>query len=455
MSYLNVDVDATPMYYLRVEEVDAERRLVRLDCTPKDARISLLMSESNEELRLRWRRSFGLEADSPGSSMSLLAEVDSEILTARVTDTELWQSRMVSSKWFRVAVRHLRFAAADLPEVNAEDFEEVPQAEANKLSAILDMVYWPRIPAPQLRAALDDIPAVDGVLVHDVGQGSANALFDSSGKAVLYFDVGRGGLAGTKMVRGGMQGKKKVPSAPSGLELCGCDTPIVVLSHWDMDHWRAAEDGHGHLLESIWVVPSQKIAGRHSKLAIRVLNSGGSIFVVKRSSKPRTATPTGSTMSIQYGQGSDRNNSGLILTVKTSTPRDPLTLFFPGDAKYSMCRWHPLKVDLLVASHHGADPGSAATPPGPMNPGSSRLVYSFGLPNGYGHPAPVAVTAHNSQGWNDVVGNHSGRNKSPNSGDVRATYSTAEKVWQSIVFPAGALSQARHFNAAHGEALSC
>lgn len=455
MKYSTADIDAAPMYYLRVEEVDIERGLVRLDCTANDSRLRELMSETNEELRLRWRRSFGLINDASAPSMSLLTELTSVMLTVQVTDSEFWQSQMENSTWLRIPVHRLDSVSAAPLEVSADDFEEVPQQEANKLSAILDMIYWPRVPAPQLRAVLDAVPEVDGVLVHDVGQGSANALFDSSGRAVLYFDVGRGGLAGPKMVRGGMNGKRKVPSAPAALQLCGCDKPIVVLSHWDMDHWKAAEDGNGQLLKSIWVVPSQKIAGNHTKLAAKVLHTGGSLFVVKRSSKPRTAIPVGSNMSIAYGKGSDRNNSGLTLTVRSSTVRPPVTLFFPGDAKYSMCVSPPSKVDFLVASHHGADPGTAVKPPCPNNDLDSRLVYSFGLPNGYGHPTPKAVTAHNSQGWVDVVSNHSGRNKSLSPGNVRATYSKAENLWQSIVFPAVAIHQAQHFRMTHGSTLSC
>lgn len=443
--------------YARVEEIDIAERLVFLDCVSTEStQLQQLLEETHEQLRRRWRCSFGLIEEASNPSMTILNDVPAAIVAVRVLEVERWQDIADSSAWLRVQFRGPAFIPGEPPTISAEDFEEVPPREANKLSAILDMTYWPRVPAPRLSAILDALPAVAGAVVHDVGQGSANALFDDSGKAAIYFDTGRAGKAKGGVARGGA----KVPSAPAGLQLCACGGPLVVLSHWDVDHWAAAEDAGGDLLKSNWVVPSQVLGGKHAKFAARILHSGGSIFVVKRSSKPKSIMAGSQNVYIKYGKGRYnsaryRNDSGLVLTVHINAPSGRQTLFFPGDAKYSMCDVPPPEVDLLVASHHGADPGGQKRLPGPKDKGRSRLVYSFGHPNKYKHPTKAATLHHQNRGWTDNALNHSGQNQSSSAGIVRATFSMSENRWQSIVFPVSSLPVARrHFGKVHNEVLS-
>lgn len=454
------EIEPGPVY-ARVEEFDSKEGLVLLDCISANSpELQQLLEETHQQLRQRWRRSFGLIDGPDVLSMNLLSNVPAAIVTVRVTNVESWQEISASATWLRVQLPDLTSISENPPTISAGDIEEVSSKEANKLSAILDMDNWPRVPAPRLSAVLDAIPAIDGAVVHDVGQGSANALFDSSGEAVIYFDTGRAGKAGARMVRGGMAGNTKVPSAPAGLQLCACSSPLVVLSHWDLDHWAAAKDGKRELLKSNWVVPSQKIAGTHSTFAALILQSGGSIFVVKRSSSPKTVVALSQNVYIKYGTGvnksvKDRNDSGLVLTVTVNSTSGRHTMFFPGDARYSMCEAPPRKVDLLVASHHGADPAGTLNLPKPKSGNQSRLVYSFGYPNGYKHPTQAALTAHQIQGWHDNRLNHCGQNQSSPAGNVRATYSASRKTWQSIVFPASSLLTAEgHFGKIHGETLS-
>ncbi|MFT4468828.1 hypothetical protein ACMX2H_02865 [Arthrobacter sulfonylureivorans] len=425
--------------YARVEEVDVEGRRVLLDCTTASSpTLRRLINESHQQLRNRWRRSFRLTEDPAAPSMDLLTEVPTAIVTARVDNLMRWQELMAEATWLQLPLPTNALNTEEPVTVGADDFEVVSPREAKKLSAILDMVNWPRVTAPRLRGVLDSIPTVEGVIVHDVGQGSANALFDSSGKAVVYFDVGRGG---------------KGTSAPVNLDLCDCSTPLVLLSHWDRDHWAAAKDGKQGLLKSCWVVPSQKIAGTHAKFAALILQQGGSIFVVKRSSKPGKDLPYGQRIYLKYGKGADRNNSGLTLTLTCAISCPSHTMFFPGDARYDMCEEPPHKVALLVASHHGADPGGTSNLPRPASGRRSRLVYSFGPKNGYKHPFKKALTAHGSQGWNHTGWNHSKWNLSPQTGNVRATYTDSDANRQSILFSSGNCSPAAHFRAVHGETL--
>ncbi|WP_159618113.1 hypothetical protein [Arthrobacter zhaoguopingii] len=370
--------------------------------------------------------------------MDILSEVPTAMVVAQVENAAHWQELMAKDTWLQLKVPANAFDAEEPVAYQVVDFEIVPATIARKLSAVLDMVNWPRVPAPELRAVLDETPSVEGVVVHDVGQGSANALFDTSGKAVIYFDVGRGG---------------KGTSARAGLDLCDCNSPLVLLSHWDRDHWAAAKDGKQGLLKSRWVVPSQRIAGTHAKFAALILQQGGSIFVVKRSSKPGRNLPSGQRIDLKYGKGADRNNGGLSLTLTCNFSCPPHTLFFPGDARYEMCDAPPPEVAFLVASHHGADPKGTSKLPRPASRLSSRLVYSFGPNNRYKHPFVKALSDHASMGWDHTGWNHSSWNLSADAGNVRATYTDSDAKRQSIVFHVhGGLSGA-HFKSVHGETL--
>jgi len=428
--------------YARIEEVDIEDNLVLLDCVLANAPSLVgLIAEPFRELRQRWKVSFG-RIDAPDSPPIDLSSIPAAIVTGRVEQPQIWQELIDAATWVQLLVPAPVFSEETSATVSVAGFESVPPETAAKLSAILDMDYWPRVRAPILSEALDAFPMIEGAVVHDVGQGSANALFDSSGRAVVYFDAGKGSHWNAK-------------TAPAGLDLCACSTPMVVLSHWDTDHWKAAKDGQQELLKSIWVVPSQKIRPTHAKFAALILQSGGSIYVVKRSSKPSNIVTNNQYVSIRYGKGSDLNNSGLVLTVTMAAigTRNRHVLFFPGDAAYDMCVDPPRKVDLLVASHHGADSPGNVNIPKPKSRRHSRLVYSFGPNNSYRHPRQNAISAHVTYDWNHKYWDKSGWNHSASSGTVRATYTQLDQKRQSIVFPASAIPQAQHFSTSHGETL--
>ncbi|MFC8409468.1 hypothetical protein [Arthrobacter sp. NPDC057259] len=438
------DVSGLVPVYARVEEVDINESSVLLDCVPADAPdLVELMAEPLRELRQRWKVSFG-RGDAPDVRPIDLSNVPAAVVTAGVEQPLIWQELADDSTWVQVQVPRMVFSseAEASTTISVAAFQPVSPEISGKLSAILDMNYWPRVPAPRLSEVLDAFPMIHGAVVHDVGQGSANAFFDSSGKAVLYFDAGKGSYRNAK-------------TAPASLDLCACKTPMVVLSHWDTDHWKAAKDGNQELLKSIWVVPGQKIRPTHAKFASSILQSGGSVYVVKRSSKPKSSATSGQHLSISYGTGKDLNNSGLVLTLimAARATSNRYVLFFPGDAAYKMCVAPPRKVDLLVASHHGADSTGNTGIPAPKSKQHSRLVYSFGPDNSYNHPRGNAIAAHKTGGWSHAAWDQSGWNLSASSGTVRATYTPSDQKRQSIVFPASAMLQAQHFSTAHGETL--
>ena len=434
--------DGEVRVYARVEGVETQGNvdggIAYLDCIrADDPFIETLLEETHQKIRNRWRISFRIIEGRTENSMNELGRVDTAIVPVRVQSPDRWLEMNAGSTWISLRIPAVALTTEDTPPAALEEFEEVPSDVAGKLDKIIDMTNWPRVPAPQLRATLEALPPIAGAVVHDVGQGSANALFDSSGTAVVYFDTGRSG---------------KGTTAPATLDLCACSAPLVILSHWDRDHWAAAEDGCQDLMRGKWVVPSQKIAGTHSTFAARILAKGGSIFVVKRSSRPKTLV--GQHMYVRYSKGTDRNNSGLVLSVSINAHGGSRTLFFPGDALYSKCDRPPTAVDFLVASHHGANPKGSVNLPKPRDAQQSRLVYSFGRNRAYNHPSQYAITHHASQGWDHTLWDSRNWHLHPTAGNVRATLTKADNQRQSIVYPSGALNlKTNHFSCIHGEFL--
>lgn len=81
----------------------------------------------------------------------------------------------------------------------------------------------------EIENALASAGAVDEIAVYDVGQGAANGLI-SGREVACYFDFG-GGVAGN------------TKTFPKNLvRFCQCNTPPIILSHWDHDHWSSEPD---------------------------------------------------------------------------------------------------------------------------------------------------------------------------------------------------------------------
>lgn len=95
----------------------------------------------------------------------------------------------------------------------------------------------------------------------DIGQGNCNVLFDNRGKAIVYYDFGYRKV-----------GKKPVRQIP---RICLCDSPLIVLSHWDFDHVvlaRYQPRSYG----LTWIVPQQHMGTAEAReIVARILRGGG------------------------------------------------------------------------------------------------------------------------------------------------------------------------------------
>ncbi|WP_434346093.1 flagellar hook-length control protein FliK [Myxococcus virescens] len=248
----------------------------------------------------------------------------------------------------------------------------------------------------------------------NVGQGACSVLYDNQGRAIVYYDFGS--------PANGQQGT--FPIIPQGhcVGPCMCNGPLIILSHWDMDHCDLGRY-YPESFRCRWLAPQQHMGTVVCRDTVaRVVHDGGEFYIWAASGRPGTAAsprgtpsswnrPGGSHMRFPWGfvernyregaqnplaSGSDpRNNSGLALYVCV---RDA-----PGGA--AAVAAGPVATDAnnlggngrgLVTIGGGAPPGwVGAVFAGPNLPGIggglAALLAAMG-PAG-GNPNPAALLA--------------------------------------------------------------
>ena len=270
------------------------------------------------------------------------------------------------------------------------------EVEPINCSKDLDRIF--RLPGTPMNAfepttlgLLNDI-SCDRVVVFDVGQGNANGVVKHGCDAPeLYFDVGAGVY-------------RNFHTRPSRLHLPADNAKVVILSHWDSDHWAGANTlDNDALLSTTWIAPQQNVGPRHVAFAQRIKENHGTLLLMERMAPQVQTIPmkAGRELLLTQGVGVGRNDSGLVACVETTTPASlRRSMILTGDCDY--CYFSHLlnaPVQGLVVPHHGAslksDYGDV-----PISGGSqSTLAYSFGPNNAHGksrvrHPTTDGVTLH-------------------------------------------------------------
>jgi hypothetical protein len=228
--------------------------------------------------------------------------------------------------------------------------------------------------------------SIDWAVVYDVGQGNCIGLCDSSGSVSTYFDFG-GGVT---------QNRKTFPSALQSF--CFTNNPPIILSHWDHDHWSSAYLDH-RSFSMVWILPRQPLTPQHVKLLSDIAAAGGTAWFLPSGFNGRWFGH----FYLEICTGSNRNNSGIALTLSEHRSGVGEKILMPGDADYRYIGSVSIGSPYLsvVAAHHGGALSGATTIPGNPGRGISRLVYSTGANNSYRHPLPATRRAHDSVGWKD------------------------------------------------------
>lgn len=270
---------------------------------------------------------------------------------------------------------------------SVEKIQPVNRRQRTRLEQTVDLGCLPDATEDELQSALG--PLGEMRLTHavafDVGQGNAAGLFDEEGWLRCYCDLGGG--AGSH-----------VHTFPPSLHgFCFTRKPTIILSHWDHDHWSSAYRAPESLKQT-WIAPRQDIGMIQAALVAQLVATGRLLIV------PDGFPGTGyGQLYLERGTGAGRNNGGLVVTLADPDGKQG-EILFPGDAQYQFIpsctagkTYHS-----MVAPHHGATPSSMTRLPACAAAGTSRLVYSYGEGNTYGHATGQARYFHHAAGWHDV-----------------------------------------------------
>jgi hypothetical protein len=249
-----------------------------------------------------------------------------------------------------------------------EPGQKLPAPLVAQLATTLSLNDLPDANATDITSA--ECPGtVEFVEVVNVGQGNCNALCDSTGAPLLYFDFGGGCLANAK-------------TYPAGLTFCFRKKAPVVLSHWDFDHWYSG-DVHATACTLEWFAPNQRIGTRTRKFVNRLKKSKVLRII------PKTIAPfvvSGATFDFCIGPANSKNDTGIACFAAVAGA----AVLCPADAEFRyISSVGTKKWDALVATHHGSNhTGSPIPSPAGL---SSPIAFSFGTRNSYHHPGTTAL----------------------------------------------------------------
>lgn len=205
----------------------------------------------------------------------------------------------------------------------------------------------------------------------DVGH-AACVVFSNGSQPFGYFDVGAPMFFNQR-------------SFPRHLDHRFATDGLVILSHWDFDHFALAIR-YPQLKSLKWFAPKQPVGpntarfqkslGSRLKFITGDVDIGGMLLRQCTGASSRDRNATG------YAFRIERKDAGILL---------------PGDADY---QWLPpviaRGINRIMLPHHGAAGSPPPYPDGRPNP---IAVVSYGVPNTYRHPNEGQIDAHRRAGW--------------------------------------------------------
>ena len=232
-----------------------------------------------------------------------------------------------------------------------------------------------------LRKKLAAVDCSGGVAIYDVGQGACQAALDDElHLPQMYVDFGGGVLVN----------RKTFPDELVGF--CFTRRPIIVLSHWDWDHWSSAYRQEASM-SAPWFAPPVPMKPIQQAFAAE-------LFARKSLHIWDTTWPAeivGGPVRIERCTGRTINDSGLAVTLRRSAASTRNCLL-PGDAAYACIPSVAggASFNSLCMTHHGGRLHSTVYPK-PKRGGSSTL--SAGPRNSYKHPLFHTLATHLEVGW--------------------------------------------------------
>lgn len=226
--------------------------------------------------------------------------------------------------------------------------------------------------------SIRDIPEIN-VVSFNVGQGNATGIFDKDFNPILYYDLG-----------GGAYWNKHTYPTVKTFPVNG--SPIIILSHWDFDHYESIKDNPSHYSGCKIIAPLQKTTPSIRKFA--ALISSNLYLVDKELAKGKNF----SFMKLFKCTGQKRNDSGIGILLDLKKDENISEILLPGDSQYFFIKQRK-EVDAICVSHHGGKLYNKRGFPIPKEKGNGYCVYSYGTDNTYSHPKQETIQEHINRGW--------------------------------------------------------
>lgn len=219
---------------------------------------------------------------------------------------------------------------------------------------------------------------IDHVKILNVGQGNCISFNNTLDCHLVFFDIGGGCYNNSS-------------TYPKPRNFCRQEDSIVILSHFDFDHYVTALFDI-KFQKLLWLVPTQHL-GPTGYAFFSIIATNCKLIVVNKQNCPKIQSSFGEIIYCN-GTGKSSNNSGLALVYECNTGEK---ILFPGDASYNMIPLvtQPL-IEFVVASHHGSEKSLVGIPISIKN---GKVIYSYGKNNIFQHPSRKARIEYISNEW--------------------------------------------------------
>lgn len=234
--------------------------------------------------------------------------------------------------------------------------------------------------------------------IWNVGQGNTNSIFD--GENLVLFDFGASMYHPKQTI-------EDILSAHDDL-LCSASTISLIISHWDIDHYKLLCYAGSTFLQRISCAfyPSTGIIGTTAKQALARIEyfcqSKNAINPVQKKAPYKEGIQklfNNSTFTLFTGEKSrSKNWSGLLLSVHSKTATAFLTADHSNYQVWDEMYTYVGKINNtlhIVVPHHGGYCGNVPIKSGVL---SGKAVISVGK-NGYKHPSLKTISAYVDAGY--------------------------------------------------------
>ena len=230
-----------------------------------------------------------------------------------------------------------------------------------------------------------DTKEIHGIRVVDVGQGDCIGIVNQNDEVFCYVDFG--GLADhpEKGINHGDPSQHRMPA-----QLKNGKHVVIILTHWDKDHFWSAKDKNSDAQNCNWIVPRQYVSPQGLLVARKLKkakrwpdNIGRQEQDISIGSRDRVIIRKCGKF-VKNPKKPDRNNTGLAITiVRSKNGKDDEKIILPGDCPFDRIPDSHANVPIrfLVAYHHGSrtDWDDIKTTDAIKNRASNhQMVYSYG-----------------------------------------------------------------------------